>query len=249
MVKWQSDLLLTTKKLEMMFTKSPLLVKPLQVPIFLALLCGMALSCHSPRTAIVSGENQGWTLFRTEKGDQPSWNIYTRQLPRTSIYEYKIEGLVGATPEACILVYRGDILALAAGTKIDKKLTTYDLLEETSDSLLTYVIHNEPFPLRDTEMCVRYRFSLGQDGAAVAEWVEAWDQRTIPPSKKLKRIDTFRGSWRFSPTANDSCMAVNTVQFDPGKMPMWLVNPMVVKFLREGLEDIRTMAVSPQPIH
>lgn len=93
-------------------------------------------------------------------------------------------------------------------------------------------------------MSVRYLFS--QDTARNiegVEWKEAWGAGSVPPpSKKLSRVETFRGSWSFSPTSGRSSKAVNSVQFDPKKMPLWLVQPMVVKFLVKGLENIRRMA-------
>ncbi len=92
-------------------------------------------------------------------------------------------------------------------------------------------------------MSVRYHFSRDTESAIEeVRWQEAWDEASIPPpSKKLSRVQTFRGAWLFSPKANGNTQAVNTVQFDPKKMPHWLVNRMVVKFLVEGLDNIRVM--------
>ena len=61
-------------------------------------------------------------------------------------------------------------------------------------------------------------------------------------NEELKRIEMFRGSWDFSQTTNSLCKAVKTVQFDPKKMPLWLVNPMVNKFLIKELENTRTLS-------
>jgi len=55
------------------------------------------------------------------------------------------------------------------------QLPTYDIRQESDESLLTYVIHNEPFPLKDTEMSVRSIFS-GDEGKNVGvRWQEAWE--------------------------------------------------------------------------
>jgi hypothetical protein len=89
-------------------------------------------------------------------------------------------------------------------------------------------------------MSVRYLFFSAEDGGFGARWNEAWEESQIQPSKKLKRVDTFRGSWSFSPITNNSSKAINSVQFDPKGMPLWLINPMVYKFLKEGLKDIKT---------
>ena len=97
----------------------------------------------------------------------------------------------------------------------------------------------EPFPFKDTEMSIRYLFFSDDAGTTGVRWHEAWKECPIQPSKKLNRVETFRGSWNFSPATKGSCLVVNTVQFNPKKMPLWLVEPMVVKFLKEGLEDLR----------
>jgi len=98
-------------------------------------------------------------------------------------------------------------------------------------------------PFKDTEMSVRYRFTQAADSNTEGvEWVEAWDDTSVPPpSRKLSRVETFRGAWTFSRTSNNFSKATNSVKFDPKKMPLWLVEPMVAKFLVKGLEKIREM--------
>ncbi|MDB4286244.1 hypothetical protein N9933_02980, partial [bacterium] len=125
----------------------------------------------------------------------------------------------------------------------NKKYPTYEILDESKESFLTYVIHKEPFPFKDTEMSVRYLSSQGAKSTTEeVSWKEAWDEDSAPsPSKKLSRVQTFRGSWYFSLISSSHCNAVYSVQFDPKKMPHWLVNKMVVQFLIEGLENIREM--------
>jgi len=60
----------------------------------------------------------------------------------------------------------------------------YDTINETNDSLLTYVIHHEPFPLKNTEMSVLYHFSKKGDGSRMVSWHEAWDVESAPPESK-----------------------------------------------------------------
>ena len=152
--------------------------------------------------------------------------------------EYKIEGDIQLSPEVCLGVFKENIHKLASGTE-NKKYPTYEISNQSDNSLLTYVVHNEPFFFKNTEMSVRYLFFINEDGSYGVKWNEAWEESQIKPSKKLKRVDTFRGSWSFSPITNNSSKAINNVQFDPKGMPLWLINPMVYKFLKEGLEDIR----------
>jgi hypothetical protein len=114
-----------------------------------------------------------------------------------------------------------------------------------NSSLLTYVIHNEPFPLKDTEMSVRYTFLAKENGSTGVSWHEAWNESNVAPSKKLSRVEIFRGSWDFSVVDTNSCQALTSVQFNPKKIPRWFYQPMVFKFLREGFNDLR-LSVAPK---
>ncbi len=174
-----------------------------------------------------------------DKTEEPTWKIYKRNLKGTNFLEYKIEGDIQSSPEACLEAFKNDIHELANGAE-NKKYPTYTISKESEQSLTTYVIHNEPFLFRNTEMSIRYLFFGDEDGSKSVEWTEAWEDSQIEPSRKLKRVETFRGSWSFTPITENSSRAFNSVRFDPKGMPLWLVTPMVSKFLKEGLEDIRT---------
>lgn len=188
-------------------------------------------------------EKQDWIFVKAEKSNTPTWIVYYRKLSGTNIYEYKIEGEVDATPDQCMNTFKQEIYD-QAGNLNNKKFPTYNIIQETKDSILTYVIHKEPFPLKNTEMSVLYHFSKKGDSSRIVSWHEAWDVESAPPeSKKLSRVSTFRGTWHFTPISGSSSKAINTVQFNPKKMPMWFVKPMVIKFLREGLEYQRSKVV------
>ena len=196
--------------------------------------------CVSTRNrSIKEWKKHEWSIVKVDKKDEPTWKIYKRKIKGTNFLEYKIEGNIKSSPETCLKTFKNDIHKLANGAK-NKKYPTYDISEESEKSLLTYVIHNEPFPLRNTEMSVRYLFFSEEDGSYGVKWNEAWEESQIQPSKKLNRVEIFRGSWRFSPTKDNASKAINSVQFNPKGMPLWLINPMVYRFLKEGLEDIRT---------
>ncbi|MCW5518131.1 hypothetical protein [Muriicola sp. Z0-33] len=176
---------------------------------------------------------------RSSDKDDSEWTIYSRKIKGTNLFEYKIEGAVASSPEACIAAFREDIYDHSEG-HFSKKYPVYDILQESTDSLLTYVVHNEPFPFRDTEMKIQYVFIHDKDENKAVEWNEAWHGSSATGTKKLNRVKTFRGSWQFSTVSQNKSNAVNIVQFDPKGMPKWLVKPMVTKFLRNGLDDIRS---------
>ncbi len=198
-------------------------------------------SCVSARDrSIKKWEKREWKVVKADKKEKPSWVIFKRKISGTDFLEYKIEGAVMSAPDAFVSWFKQDIHNLANGSE-KKKYPTYKIVDESEDSLLTYVIHNEPFPLKNTEMSVRYIFSRNEDGSVGVKWHEAWEESQVQPVKKLKRIESFRGSWKLSPTADSSNKALTSVKFDPKGMPSWLFEPMVFKFLRKGLEDLRAI--------
>lgn len=207
--------------------------------ILLLLILFNFQSCASSKeSGIKTKSTEEWTIAKTDKGEDSSWVIYTRKIHGTNFLEYKIEGDVKSTSKACISSFKEDIHKQAIDLK-NKKYPTYEIVEESRDSLLTYVIHNEPFPLKNTEMSIMYIFYNNKDGSTGVTWHEAWDESQVQLTKKLNRVEIFRGSWSFIPTSDNSCQAANSVQFDPKGMPLWLVNPMVMKFLKNGLKSIR----------
>ncbi|MFK7922723.1 MAG: hypothetical protein AB8H47_12240 [Bacteroidia bacterium] len=209
--------------------------------LFIIILGVLPISISAQQNIIPQEEkNQEWEVVKTDKNDEPTWVIYTRKIAGTNFLEYKIEGDVASSPKACVALFREDIHN-QADDSTNKKYPTYEIVDESKEGFLTYVIHKEPFPLKDTEMSVNYVFFNDEDGSKGVRWHEAWDDCPIQPSKKLSRVQTFRGSWYFLPISNKNSKAINSVQFDPQKMPLWLVEPMVFKFLKEGLENMRKM--------
>lgn len=114
----------------------------------------------------------------------PPWIIYTRKLADTNFLEYKIEGEIHASPEACVSSFRQDIHHQADDPS-NKKYPTYEIVNESKNSLLTYVIHQESFPFRNTEMSVRYLFSQNTENSTKeVRWEETWEEESVPPPSK-----------------------------------------------------------------
>lgn len=217
----------------------------LKKPKILILLVFTALtmafqSCLPTRERNIREWEKGeWSVVKVDKSDDPSWLIYTRKVRGSNFTEYKIEGFVQSSPHACFDAFREELYEQASDTN-NRKYPTYEISEESEEGLLAYVIHNEPFPLKNTEMSVRYLFSFDQRGSVMVKWHEAWEESKMPVSRRLSRVETFRGSWLFTPYGENVCEAINIVSFDPKGMPAWMVRPMVVKFLLKGLKNLRS---------
>lgn len=185
-----------------------------------------------------------WTEIKRSSDEEAiDWTIYSRKVKGTNLREYKIEGEIGSSPETCIAKFRQEIHE-QANSLGNKKYPTYKIISESADSLLTYAIHNEPFPLKDTEMSVQYVFSTKENGDTEVIWKESWDEYPIEVSKKLNRVEIFRGSWQFEKVSENHLRAINIVQFDPKGTPRWLFQPMVLNFLRKGLESFRDKPIN-----
>lgn len=220
----------------------------LSVNFFVLMLMVLGSQSCSPTRfrdkSIREWEKSEWKVVKTDKKENPAWVIYKRKIAGTNFLEYKIEGTITSAPKACLDAFKQDIHQ-QADESMRKKFPTYEISEETEEGLLTYVIHNEPFPLKDTEMRVRYLFSNEEGGSTGVQWKEAWEDYPVEASRKLSRVESFRGYWKFTSAPNNSSIASNGVQFDPQKMPKWLFEPMVLKFLTKGLVEIRANANIP----
>ncbi len=215
------------------------------VPIFILLSLMPALqSCLATRDRnIKKWERREWKVVKTESKDQPKWKISKREMVGSSILQYKIEGRIESTPSKCLSAFREDLFQ-QTHESMRKKFPIYKIKEVPENVLLTYVIHNEPFPFKDTEMSVRYQFKHEEDGRSEVKWKEAWNDSVVSPSKNLNRVETFRGSWDFiASSRDDKSTAVNVVEFDPKRMPRWLFEPMVFKFLKQGLQKLEQITM------
>ena len=202
-------------------------------------------SCSTHRAIRIRNKSiKEWSAFRFEEikkspdGEVAKWIIYSRKIEGTSFLEYKIEGNIESTSKACVSAFRQDIHNQANDLK-NEKYPTYGIVYESTDSLLVYLIHKEPFPFKNTEMSLRYLFFQStESNTEEVKWEEAWDESSPSMSKKFNRVQTFRGSWNFTSITHDASLAVYSVQFDPKKMPMWLAEPMVNNLLIDGLENM-----------
>ncbi|NQX91668.1 MAG: hypothetical protein HRT74_06005 [Flavobacteriales bacterium] len=177
-----------------------------------------------------------WTeVKRDSKNDSLNWTIYSRKEKESNLTEYKIIGEISSSPNSCLSEFRKEIYK-QANAENNRKYPTYSIIKESTDSILTYVIHMEPFPLKNTEMLVQYVFSLNESGSSGVKWEESWDEYSVDESKRLDRIALFRCSWNFEEVFENQVMATNIVQFDPKGMPKALYQPMVLNFLKKALK-------------
>ncbi len=214
--------------------------------ILILIIClGCSVSCTTERAIRLRNKSiEEWQshqfqeLKRSHVSSKDEWLISSRKLKTGNFIEFKIEGEINTTPELCKNAFIKDIFKQSTKLK-NRKYPVYNITKNSKDSLMTYVIHNEAFPFKNTEMSILYTFEKNESKNQIISWREAWDISKIPTNKNLSRVETFRGSWNFIGLPDGSTFAVNTVQFDPKRMPAWLYRPMVISFLKNGLKDIR----------
>lgn len=215
------------------------------LPVYTIILGVLSLtfsSCATQRGIRLRNQSvkewKSYQMYTIKEDNLKTWSINSRKIQGTNFFEYQITGDINAPAEASLAAFKQDIVRQANDLD-NKKYPTYEIISESKDSLLTYVIHNEPFPLKDTEMMVKYHFHYNKSGNTGVHWHEDWDLNPVQATKKLKRVETFRGSWDFVAKSAVNCIAINSVQFDPKEMPRWLYQPMVIKFLKNGLKTLR----------
>lgn len=223
----------------MKLTKS---LKKVKTFSFIGMMLCATVACNSSKGISSSGEvYKQWEIVKIDKkNDDPTWIIYSRNEYGTNIYDFKIEGNIDITPKAYVNSFKQDIIGLSNDSKKDPdyEYITYKIINESENSISIYAIHNEPFPLKDTEMNITYIFYSDSNGIMAVRWKETWDEYPVKPSKNLNRIESFRGSRTFCHTSTSSYKALSSVQFDMKGMPLWLAKPMIVKFLKRGLKDM-----------
>jgi hypothetical protein len=203
------------------------------------------IACKSSDHLVSEEERkEGWEIVKTDKEEVPTWIIYRLKVEGTNILKYKIVGEIKSSPKVCSNSFKQDIYNLSNGIEKDDdyKYIKYEVVADTNDSLSIYAIHDEPFPLKDTEMNILYTFYSDTSGNAEVRWREAWNEHPVSENKKLNRVESFRGSWQFSSTSSNLYQAVNNVEFDIGGVPLWFAQPMVFKFLKNGLKDMRDIS-------
>lgn len=192
-------------------------------------------SCGSKRIIFSDNEGIDWVLVDSKIEKEEHWKIYYRELDEKHNYEYMFESSLSLSPKICLELFRESLLDVSSNNPKNKDLKS-SILINTDKEILVYSIKDEPFIFKDTEMCVSYEFNdnLGLDG--LIRWKENWNKCNVVPSKKLKRVMEFRGSWRFTQIGTDHSKVRLKVSFDTQGMPMFLVRPMVKKYMIESFK-------------
>lgn len=134
-------------------------------------------------------------MKRSPDSEGEKWVIYSRKIKGTSFLDYKVEGKIESTSKAYFSAFMQDIHNQAHDLK-NEKHPTYDIVNESTDNLLMYLIHKEPFPFKNTGMSLRYLFFQSTESITKEiERDEAWDEASPSISKKFNRVQNFRGPW------------------------------------------------------
>jgi hypothetical protein len=190
--------------------------------------------------AVVAGN---WKVLKENKDpNHHAWTSYSRVVPGSSSKEFKITGTLHVPPANAVAALRE--MTVNSKEYIKESEGFIDVLSIDEKQVLVYSVFYMPLMFKDRGMCERFVFSEGESGSHRIVWKQEWDS-CQPPQEKIVRMPVARGSWEFSPLANNKSKATYIVHAEPGgNFPAWMFNSAVKKGLPKELEKIERVAKS-----
>lgn len=212
---------------------------PIVKSIGILLILALIQACTSGRNkSIKKWEAYEWQELSAKEG--LFYKIHTRKVKESPFKEFKIKGVVRATPKEAVEALRYRIEHWKEFYTEDEAY--FEVLESDSSKLLVYSVFKLPFPFRDRSMCER--FIIEDDtvsGTTKISWGQEWEK--APSEKNIIRMPVATGSWTFEPHNGDSSMATYQVYTEPGGMlPGWMYNSTVQRGLPKELDAVESIS-------
>ena len=198
-------------------------------------------ACSPQNRSIKKWESLEWQRLASD-GEASSHEIYTRKVKGSPFKEFKIKGIVQASPKEAIAALRYRTEQWQEFYAEDQGF--FEIIESSPHELLVYSVFKLPFPFKARSMCER--FFIEEDtitGTTKITWHQEWEK--APPEKGIIRMPVAKGSWIFETHGEDESLATYQVYTDPGgRLPGWMYNSTVRKGLPKELEDIGNIAAN-----
>lgn len=175
-----------------------------------------------------------WKLEKSGKGI----NVYTREIPETSIKEFRaeveIKASIGELEEALSQVENH--AEWMAGVESATVLNT-------EPEILQYNLHL-PFPFSDRYVVVTSKTVSGEGSCRII--IERLDHPPINAEGDIE-IEYLKGYWLFTKVDEQTTAVVYQFVSDPGgSLPDWLVNSFIVKNPYHTLANLREKLLKVQ---
>ncbi len=197
----------------------------------MAYLILFAITFSSNMTAQEQIAANDWKLIK-EKTKGEGWKIYKRKVPDTKLHEVKMITKINCSyEEAQAKIFSMFINPEFYISDKGKPMGTFKILDSTANELTLYSYMYGPGPVKDRDVVVRY--TLYEDTILNVKGVK-WhhiEKEGYEPTDTIIRMPVDIGNWRFEKIDSSSCMATNTLRFDPGGNPPYMIINMIVKWV------------------
>lgn len=177
-----------------------------------------------------------WALLDQDDDAKAGWVLYSRDVPKSDFPEYKIIGLIEATPTA-----------VAQASRIfltEKEYTpsgqTRTILSENDKQVINYTVIHLPLFFDDRDLTTEIDFIAEPKRSVYGlKWKES---PNLGPKKKdgVIRMPRSRGRWEFAPAEGGQTFATCVTHSEMGgSIPSWLVNGRSADFVVDSLQALR----------
>lgn len=187
-----------------------------------------------------SSKNSEWKLIKENTKGQ-GWSLYKKSTSDSKLQQFKIVGPVSSSAKQA----QKAAIDLAINpehytTKKGKVLGTFKILEKTEKEFMLYSLMYGPRFMKDRDVVIRYKlYEDSINNIMGLKWHHI-DKSEYPPTQKMIRMPVDIGDWKFEEIDENSCIATNILQFNPGgNIPSWMLNMMVKSMLPVEIENMR----------
>jgi hypothetical protein len=174
-------------------------------------------------------QDSDWEL----KKDKDGIKVFTRPVEDSALDEFKSEGIVDAGVDQIVAILK-DVDQMKAWVP-DCKVA--ELMKFEGDDQYHYVETQVPFPIRNRDSYVRYRYTKTENGIKVS--MEAIPEYK-PEVDGLVRIPYLDGFWLLEEISKGRTKVTYQVHDDPGgTIPAWLANATAVNNPYHTIKNLR----------
>lgn len=177
-----------------------------------------------------------WKVLKQLEGErEKAWVLYSRNKPGSGFIEYRIVGVVGASPKAALTVAKK---ILVDPTYLPKGVQR-TVLRDEGGIIISHTRFSLPGPFSDRDVVLRINKYRTLSGVIGLRWIGV-PESDPPVAKGVVRMPQSSGYWEFTPIEDGGTVATCVLHGDlGGQIPAWIVNRMAGNSLIDDLGHIR----------
>ena len=163
----------------------------------------------------VTSDANSWELVKENNGI----SIYNRKVEGYKIKEFKAVMEIDESYFEKMWDVLKDVEAYDKW--VDRCIESVLIKKDGDDIIYTYHRHKSPWPTQDRDNGAKMIYTKNPDYFTVKVSNEP---AIVPEKHKLYRIQNMRADWKIEKLGNGKIRVTETVWFDPGSIPAWIVN-------------------------